>query len=72
MQHCAGNSRFYARRIACGTLYFYRMLEPERLTIVIRPAGGGWMVEEVRGPCNRMPSDHANWLIWNWVRQSQA
>jgi len=70
MHHCAGRDRSYARRVVAGNLYFYRMLEPERLTIAIRAAGCGWVVEEIRGFCNRQPSDHCRFLIVNWTWQA--
>lgn len=70
MNHCAGRDKSYARRVAGGRLYFYRMIEPERLTIAIRPRGDWWAVEEIRGICNRQPSEFASLLIWDWVRQS--
>ena len=57
MNHCAGRDKSYARRVAGGRLYFYRMIEPERLTIAIRPRGDWWAVEEIRGICNRQPSE---------------
>ncbi len=68
MRHCAGRDRSYARRVADGTLYFYRMLEPERLTLAIRPARQGWTVEEIRGLCNRLPRDSSCRLVSNWLR----
>jgi hypothetical protein len=69
MHHCAGREKSYARRVMNGRLYFYRMLEPERLTIAIRPSAHWWVVEEVRGVCNRKPSDAASFLIWRWITQ---
>jgi hypothetical protein len=72
MHHCAGRDRRYARRVADGSVYFYRMLAPERLTIAIRPAGCSWAVEEIRGVCNRLPCDASRMLIWNWIRQSTS
>lgn len=67
MHHCAGRDRSYARRVVAGNLYFYRMLDPERLTIAIRRAGSGWAVEDIRGFCNRFPGAYARALVWDWV-----
>ncbi|MGD1073331.1 MAG: PcfJ domain-containing protein [Bryobacteraceae bacterium] len=77
MHHCAGRDKSYARRVANGRLYFYRMIEPERLTIAIRPERSRWgvdrwIVEEIRGIGNRQPSDLARGLIWNWMRECRA
>ena len=69
MHHCAGSDISYARRVADGDLYFYRMLEPERLTIAIRPARGGWTVEEVRGIRNREPRAQSRAIIRGWLGQ---
>ncbi len=69
MHHCAGTEKSYMRRVAAGRLYFYRMLEPERLTIAVRPGGSRWTVEEVRGVCNRLPGEQSIWLIWNWLKE---
>jgi hypothetical protein len=67
MNHCAGRDTSYARRVARGRLYFYRMLEPERLTIAIRPAGEGWALDEVRGSRNREARAASRMLIRNWL-----
>jgi hypothetical protein len=37
MHHCAGRTQSYTRRVIARELYFYRMIEPERLTIAVRP-----------------------------------
>lgn len=68
MNHCAGKSRSFARRVMGERLYFYRMFEPERLTIAIRPRWNKWVVEEVRGICNRSPFDSTMFLIENWLQ----
>ncbi len=69
MEHCAGNQKSYARRVAAGRLYFYRMLEPERLTIAIRPEVRGWVVEEMKGLRNREPHDFSQRIIVNWLQR---
>lgn len=69
MQHCAGSQKSYARRVASGQLFFYRMLRPERLTIAIRPGFLGWTVEEMKGFRNRSPLDSSRTLVLNWLRR---
>lgn len=68
MEHCAGSQKSYARRVAAGRLYFYRMVVPERLTIAVRPGVGGWTVEEMKGFRNRSPLDSSRTLVANWLR----
>ncbi len=68
MEHCAGSQKSYARRVAAGRLYFYRMLRPERLTIAVRPGVSGWTVEEMKGFRNRPPLDSSRTLVASWLR----
>jgi hypothetical protein len=72
MNHCAGRDRSYARRVMSGRLYFYRMIESERLTIAIRSSRQGWIVEEIRGQRNRRPREPSKALILSWLRSSSA
>ncbi len=67
MQHCAGTEKSYARRVAAGRLYFYRLLEPERLTMAIRPGVQGWSIEEMKGFRNRSPLDSSRTVVLNWL-----
>lgn len=71
MRHCAGRDKSYARRVAAGSLYFYRMREPERLTIAIRPAACAWIVEEIRGYRNGYPGEYSRMLVANWLWQTR-
>jgi hypothetical protein len=52
MHHCAGRDPSYARRVSAGRLYFYRMIQPERLTIALRRKATYWIIDQVRGVCN--------------------
>ena len=72
MHHCAGRTQAYTRRVIARELYFYRMIEPERLTIAVHPGPGGWAVEEVRGVYNQLPGSTAMRLIRSWVQESQV
>jgi hypothetical protein len=49
MGHCAGTNEGYARRVAGGAGYFYRVLRPERATAFIVRSGVVWRLEEVKG-----------------------
>ena len=72
MHHCAGRDPSYARRVRSGSFYFYRMTEPERLTIALRCKRRYWIIDQVRGVCNRMPTAECAVPIWNWVYKSGA
>jgi hypothetical protein len=50
MHHCAAS---YARSVASGQLYFYRVLAPERATLAINLRLGRWTIHQIQGPCNR-------------------
>jgi hypothetical protein len=69
MLHCVGNGD-YAPGIARGELFAYRMLQPERLTIMLRAARGGWQISEVKGPRNRQPRTASVELIRRWLREA--
>jgi len=64
MGHCAAR---YARLVAKGALFFYRMLEPERATICLCKHGEGWRLDEVRGPNNRRVHASTLSLIADWL-----
>jgi hypothetical protein len=66
MLHCVGNGD-YAPGIARGELYAYRMLQLERLTIMLRTGRGGWQISEVKGPRNRQPRAASLELIRRWL-----
>jgi len=64
MGHCAAR---YARSVARGALFFYRMLEPERATICLSKHGDGWDLDEVRGPNNRRVRASTRSRIVDWL-----
>lgn len=70
MQHCVGTSGTYARRAAAGRLFFYRVLEPERLTLSIRPDASGWLIDEMHGFSNRRPSGLSRASVLDWLRRA--
>jgi hypothetical protein len=72
MHHCAGRDPSYARRVSAGILYFYRMIEPERLTIALRCKRKYWTIDQVRGVCNRKPTAECAGPISNWLYKSWA
>jgi hypothetical protein len=47
--HCAS---IYAEAVATGHVYFYRMFEPERVTICIERCNEAWVLKEAKTTCN--------------------
>jgi hypothetical protein len=70
MHHCAGRDPSYARAVSLRRFYFYRMIEPERLTIALKREGKYWAIDQVRGVCNQEPDAVSVRLIWNWIHKS--
>jgi hypothetical protein len=68
MHHCAGTEAKYARRVAGGKLYFYRVLRPERLTLAIGRAGDHWEISEAKCQANREPQAATLDAIRLWLR----
>ena len=54
----------YAREVAAGSLYVYRLLSPERCTLSIRRSGKSWVVSELERAHNRKASK----ATWQRVR----
>ena len=64
MHHCIAS---HLKSVVDGKFAVYRMMAPERLTIEGVVMGGGQLVlREVRGKCNRLPSDASSTIIEAW------
>lgn len=64
MHHCIAS---HLKSVVDGKFAVYRMMAPERLTIEVLVMGRGQLVlREVRGKCNRLPSDASNAIIEAW------
>ena len=73
MGHCAGTNRRYAVRVAAGEGYFYRVLQPQRVTLFISRRSGSWQVEEeVSGDRNAAVGAAACDRIGRWLRGAGA
>lgn len=70
MRHCAHH---YVERILKGEWYVYRMVRPERCTILLSKAreDQGWKVSQVRRSCNRLPQIATHLLAEQWLRDTQ-
>jgi hypothetical protein len=65
MHHCIAS---HLKSVVDGKFAVYRMTAPQRLTIEVLVMGGGQLVlREVRGKCNRLPSDASNAIIETWL-----
>jgi hypothetical protein len=69
MHHCVAT---YARRIAAGTAYIYRVLGPERATLSIARAatGPGWKVDQISGVANEEVGHATRLAVTAWLRAS--
>lgn len=69
MHHCVAT---YARRVAAGRSYLYRVLGPERATLSISraPSDPGWTVEEISGVANRPVGCQTRIAVAAWLRAS--
>ncbi len=64
MHHCCAS---YLQDVRSGKLYFYRMLEPERLTVCVEKQAEGWRLREVRGVANRAAGQAALERLAAWA-----
>jgi hypothetical protein len=64
MHHCAAG---YSQRVHQHDAYFYRMTNPERLTICLHPTPRGWALEEARARFNHLPTRPALRAINAWL-----
>lgn len=64
MKHCAGSLHFVLEGLR-GNYCFYRMSNPERMTICLERASslGGWIVNQIRGLNNCSASDATMTLV---------
>jgi len=68
-RHCAGAS--YAKAVARGGLYLYRVMEPERATLSISLLVDSWNLMEIVGRSNSQVSDATLLAVENWLREAQ-
>jgi len=67
MSHCIGTNSYYAWQILYGTVYAYRVLWPQRLTLAIRKTGDTWRIGELKGPHDAAPGRFAVNAIEKWL-----
>jgi len=65
-QHnCVGS---YVPSVRKGRIYVYRILQPERATLSIRPGfGGAWFISELKCACNRDTSKATRVAVLEWL-----
>ena len=61
----------YARRMASGNLYIYRVLHPQRATLSIVKKNRGWVVGELEAKYNSAASKETEKFVADWLRRSQ-
>lgn len=69
MSHCVLS---YAWRVAEGDTYLYRVMIPERATLLIGYCGTSWRMEELAGVRNQPVSSATEALVESWLRRTQA
>lgn len=58
----------YAYDVAEGRSYIYRVLEPERATIELRPLPTGWTVAQLYGPDNARVAPKTRKAVTTWLK----
>jgi TPR repeat protein len=66
MHHCVGG---YGGSVRKGECYIYRVLQPARATLEIRPTDFPpvWMVSQVKGYCNAAPAPGVSEAVLAWL-----
>jgi len=71
-QHnCIGNPEFLLE-ILRGQLYVYRILEPERCTLALRPDGYEWRIGELKAKANREAPGAAYESVEAWLASASG
>ena len=68
LHHCAA---IHAKRIAAGSIYFYRVLEPERATLSIVHNDRCWQIAELFGACNKPVLPATEITVRSWLGEAQ-
>jgi len=67
MHNCVAT---YKSTIQDGRMYIYRILEPERATLAIRPyTDGKWCISQLKGVCNQKVSQATKRMVKEWLTQ---
>ena len=68
MEHCVLD---YAGGVAEGDTYLYRVMNPERATLLIDCRGTVWRMKELAGVRNEPVSSETEDLVESWLRHAQ-
>ncbi len=63
MRHCVSG---YGKVVGQQTVFIYKVLKPQRLTMALNKTGDRWLVSEVRGVCNSAATEEAMNVIKEW------
>ena len=69
MNHCAFG---YLDRVAEGDVYLYRVMHPERATVLIGHKANNWHLEEISGISNRSISNETESMVESWLTSCQS
>ena len=68
-EHCAMS---YAKDIANGAVYLYRVLEPERATLaIVRDESGEWRLDQLLRARNEPVTEETNQGVVRWLSQER-
>jgi hypothetical protein len=69
MRHCVAS---YARRVAQGESYVYRMRAPERATLEVTPTRHGWQLAQIHGRQNAPVLPETQKAALRWLERAHA
>ena len=61
----------YMDKISVGRNYFYRVLAPERATLLLVCSGGIWFIERISAACNKSVSSETKRAAIEWLLEGQ-
>ncbi|MGI8435686.1 MAG: PcfJ domain-containing protein [Chthoniobacterales bacterium] len=68
MGHCVLS---YAEQVAEGDAYLYRVMNPQRATLLVGFCGAGWHLKELAGVRNQPVSRETENLVESWLRSAR-
>ena len=74
MHHCLATEWLYdyVRQIEAGKRYVYRLASPRMTLAIAKQDNGGWVLSELRGPCNSAARLDVSDGIERWLLEANA
>jgi hypothetical protein len=67
MSHCVFT---FKAKVVGGTHYFYKVMQPQRATVLIHKEAGRWVLNDLRGPHNAIPGRPTKAAVEEWLKGS--